>query len=640
MWKYAAASIALTAIVIVAFMLTRRGDGGDDRVADEAEPAMSTAGEDPCLFEVGQEASYHITEEIRFELDVAPLTRSLQTGASRGVRATGTQTQVTNRMWSLNTHVWQASEVDAVIAVGLTTQASAGDTEESTLGDSIQAPALVRISNRCEILGLAYVDGSDPRSVLVQQSVLAALNFVFPPEGRTTAVLFDSTGTYEALARGANDGALLLRNLKYRELFSEESPDEVQVEQSLIRVVRGANAWFESLYHSRKLDFSIEGVTVAHLDLVVTADTAEGGGFGLLEEVESADWTWALLFGEQNEAPENGGAAAVEAQSWVAELDFDAMLEEIAFRLETGGDPTIYIDDLVAWIRANPDKLGQIHERIHTEFFDDRQRLRAAMFLGLQVANTPESRQLLLDIFADVESPYGYRMQAAQVLSQLQPAPPGYLDSLLGNTQAMEGSDRGGMQLAVGTFARFQRELDPAGSTRAEDSVIEWLGSAAGRNQTLDAIHSAENAASDRMLDAVRPFMTSENQEFRYAAAESLSSMTTETAISGAASVLANETSANVRTRLFRSIDESMKLVETPLPAEAVNLAGQGLSEATGEMEYDVRVQLLSRAAENGDSDARQLIEQAFSREMSQTNRNHDRLESLGRALPRSWSNR
>jgi len=604
-----------------------------------------------CVVPPGTRLAYEVRTNTQVSIDMSELMGQLQgaMGAGQvGLAATPARNVRLESRFRLELEAVESpDDGSTVLAAAVRGPSGKMDGAPTDLRQGDLDPVfLVRLDARCGVADFARRREADLQGARQQQGMVAELGWRAPASAEEPdfeARGFDLTGRYTAIYR-ARDAAILGRVMRYDAVFNDDARgrvSDVPVRASSLKVVRGASPWFESLVHGRDLSFLTHGVEVATTRLSVRARAVEPGE-ALPEHAspDDADWVWGLLLAEL-------GGSSLPQKSEV-NAAFGALPLAAAFeRFEAmvgvdGANPAEYLRFMRDWLRQHPEAMATILRMIREGYFAKRSRVRAALFLALAEANTEASRQALMDILDDASFEFGYRMDAAHVLTLVEPPPDGFIERLLGFAQGEPDPFlRGAMRMTTGMMASQQAKLRPEVAEQLTEEISGWLEQAEARDEVIHALQAAGNAGQDALAEAVGGKLAAdEDPQVRRHAAKAMRNMSSETVMPALESAYLDEAEAGVRMAILRSAAQvTGRRGEAP-PRSFVRAVGDAMGETNSDAEFHRATVFLGRAAKAGDQNAAAALKAQLDAEMRSERRNLKRIQALGSRVNTRWKAR
>lgn len=603
----------------------------------------TTRGAPACALALGQRFAYHGRSQTAMRLDMGPLARKASlTGDSAGVAASAAQAVDVDRSWRLDLAVVDARpDRSTVLLARLSDVKTTARAGAAAPPEDLSAPLLLQVDARCRLERFAWRADADLVAARAQQAILAQLGFEYPEAGgprRYESAHFDVIGRYRATTMVVGHG-VAARPTRYTQVFANHDgarPAQqlvATVEQGLLRAQGSGDAWFERLSTSHRVGYTIDGAGIGHVeDSLEVARAPVDLAWRVAVNVADPGWRWGLLLDQPSSEP-----AKVAADSDGQQMTVPDALATLAAMLEGGTTPAERVDFLVRWLRANPEAVAGLLTRIKAGELDGESRLRALLFHALAAANTAATRAGLQEIFGSDAFAYGYRVDAAQVMTLLDPPPADLLPGLI--AAATDGPDsfgRGSMKLALGMFASKHAARHPEWAAQAHDALRETLGSADGVDERIQALQAIGNAGSDALIDAVDPYLEDAEPAVRRHAADALRNTAADAALPRLEAAYLSDDDPSVRAQALATAGEIVMRDGAPPPAAFRDAVVEALPDAE-DGELHRMAAFLGQAAQAGDAVAAEALRDQLAAELAADAQDAGRLAALGRHAAPRW---
>lgn len=642
----AAVIVAGIAVAALAWRTARQADApAATASAGASRPPAAAAGRRECVFQDGQRLGVDVTMKGESSLDLSVL--------GKGGAAGGLQVQVDSPKkveveagWHLDVQaVQRRPDGSTVLAARIEKgpQKVSGTPVRADETGDLTPVFLVRLDRRCAFAGFARREGVDLKGARTQQSMLATLQWQYPPTGepgRFEAVERDANGVYKAryaLVEATDDTLLLRHQLAYERLYQNSAApiggSSVKPGGVGLKVRPGAGPWFDSLELDQSSEMTIGNVPVGHMKARTVARVVPAGDADMSVDPDDQAWVWGDLFEMQFPEAE---ATDADVLFGMKGIPFEDALAEYR-RLV--GDPKRNLRDWVNflrdWVRAHPEGVPAILKAIQDKQFP-QQYGEPAVFFALSLADTPEARAGLLAVLGDDAFGSHNQARAALALADSRTLPDGYLPELLKQSRG-DGSgsaaDRDGVASLtpmLGVVARTQQRQNPAAAAAAKAELMGRLEGETEPWRLQAALTGVGNLGGDEVLEPVRPFLTNEDPEVRAAAASALRSVSPDKARGLYGPALASEGDPQVREAWVRAYwNQSFEARQAP-PEEVVTASATALATESNPNVLAAHIELLGMAARKGDAGARAALEALLKAELGKAPRNYSLLQVLG----------
>ncbi|MDC0673426.1 HEAT repeat domain-containing protein [Nannocystis radixulma] len=600
-----------------------------------AESAASTR--HACSFAPGTRMAYDVVSDTRIEVDFGRLSDDVDAGGQVQLKATPAQARQTERSWHIDL-VALAGEDDGASVLAariedrgtvITGDAAPGVAPPAALSDTF----LIRVDARCAIREFGWRADGDLAAARDQQQLAAGLGFWAPSDpGRAASYAgtgFDSTGRYTAKYHH-EDGRVTGEALSFVLADGVASGMTVGVEivASTIEIALSEDAWFESLSDTRELEFSVGERAFGTQARTITARRAEAGSFAPRIDPGDAGWRWGVLSNMLHDSSQ----------------DFDAKLRDLPLadamaryrELLAGGQLGDYGGLLRGWLRANPERTGELVALLRAGEFDGQQHARAGVFWALGAANTEQARTALVGVIREWPETR-HQISAAQALAMVERPTPEMVEAMVESAgrEGLHAVERGSMVLAVGTLAGTNATRSPEVAAAARAEIRGWLSGSRDEQQLGHALQAAGNAGHDELAADIRPFFAHESATIRRQATHALRNMSPEQAYPSLEKMLADD-DRTVRTSALATAADISRRSERAPTAAMVELAAGSLDGAL-QAEEHAAVALLGEAARRGDARADELLRAHVKARVAGPEQDPQQLAVLARSTPGHW---
>ena len=539
-------SVAVTVPLMTLFWLNHIaswGPGAAER--DEHTSAEVMA----CQLEAGQQAAFQLSSDVE--------------AVGRGTAEAPHDHLSATLSWIVDSVESDIAQLTARLTDVEMTQSLSLPAERVT--QSLDAPFEARLDRRCRFIGFGFAADWKPRTRQLVASLLKTFEFVAPERGQGpwTVEQKDGMGIFEArYTRGVPANALVRQKLVYRR---HPMADMIQVRigigEARAEALMG-DGWLTQVSGREQVTIEVadaEPVMLRQSFRLVRADEA----FQAVAVAVSLDWR------DPYDLPVE---AAPRVDGAMKQVSYADVVADFASLRAQGPAHSLTAARLLSkYLRAHPaDAMRLIDDVRHGALALD---LRAAAFLALELAATPESVAALTVAVEDHQLTVLDRSRAAFALSEAGPVTPDTAH-VLERAAYDDGSEmlaNTGL-LALGSFGARTRE---ASEIRAwvRDSLRSAHEAAASEGRRLAVLDAMSNAADPQLFDLLGDAMNDERATVRAHAAAALRRTAPNSAGPWLQERLQSETHPRVQAELVRTLQRF-----GPPSGESVEMAGDLLS--------------------------------------------------------------
>lgn len=634
------------AVAAVAWYATREAETPAAAVAAGASRTPGgAAGRRECIFQDGQRLGVDVTMTSDTALDLSVLGKGASGGGLHVHVAPPKKVQA-EAAWHLELQAVQrrpdgSTVLAARIEKGPQKVTGLGS-EDATSGD-IRPIFLVRMDRNCALAEFARRDGVDLKGARSQQSMLATLQWRYPPAGkqaRFETVERDANGWYKArnvLVETADETLLLRHHVGYERLFQGDASPAGRTSMKTggagLKVRPGAGPWFESLELDQTSELAMADVPVGEMKTRMVAKAGRARDTDLSVDPDDGTWIWGDLFEMEFPEVETSDADVLFGMKGIPFED--ALVEYLRLLEDPNKNLRDYVNFLRDWVRVHPEGVPAILGAIRDKRFPADYG-EPAVFFALSLADIPEARAGLLAVMGDGSFGTHNQARAALALADSSTLPGGYMGELLKQSRG-DGSDSvadrdGVMSLTpmLGVVARTQRKLNPAAAAAAKAELMGRLEKETEPWRLAATLTGVGNIGDDSVLEPVKPFLTNADPRVREAAASALRHVSPNRAAGVYQPTLTAETDPQVRETLVRSYwNQSFSARLTP-PEEVVGASVEALSTESNPDVLAAHIDLLGMAAQKGDGSARTALEGLLKAELAKRPWNLQLIQILG----------
>ena len=611
------------------------------RTPKHSVPTASKISAHSCSFSVGEQLSYEVNLEGDFVFNIGPLFAALSDDSKGGTvsyAATPEQKKSYHTRWRLDLEALDV-RLDGASVLGARLE-FLDDGGISPSGEDTSPTFLMLLSESCAIESFARHKDASAKGAYEQQAMVSVLQFEAPSRPSVDAyhvTQIDMLG-HRTTQFLPEEGGLRGEVLSYQEVFAKgeglfDSAPRIEVKRSQATVNFGEESWFESSSSELSVELYAETVVIGSIKRSHKAWRAPSEGWRAEVDPESPEWVWGLMLGHKK--PNRRIEAARDDLDEVT-LN-SAFNEMISLRKNAGLSVSLfYMRD---WIRTHPEELPRLRQLLLKDAFKDTPAARLSLFTAMGLANTPESREFLMEVFTNGEHSRSDMIRAASALVGSDPVPEGYVEALIEHS-SMETDQHGRMALMLGSLIDEQRDANPEVAQRARDELRGWLENPQDDAHTKRALTSAGNAGDEALFESIEPYLDHSDPEIREASTHALQNMPPEVAIPRIKAILNYENQRQVRSEGYSVLREQLSRDPLiPIPEINEYLLSQLPAMGENDPEYAITIELLGHASRHhGDEEARDAINREFAAEMAKTPKNAARLKLLGAHHNTHWS--
>jgi HEAT repeat protein len=601
--------------------------------------AAGTSGQ-LCAFVPGTRMRYDVVSETIVEIDVSRLKEDVDVGDGSEVEVAASPAEAhrIERRWQLDLIAVALDEGASVLAAriedhGVEVEAGEGEGAGITASPALSDVFLIRVDERCGIRAFGWRTDGDLEAAREQQLLASGLGFVAPRDTSEASSYggtnFDATGRYAANYR-YEDGRLEGEALSYSlaDGVGRGAPISVEILASMIEVELGAGVWFESLKNERDLEMTFNARAFGSHFRSTNARRVPSGEFSPVVDLGDGGWSWGVLAGKQSDA----------AQQFDESLRDMPLADALArYReLVASGGVGEYGGMLRDWLRANPERTGELTAMLRAGEFANEQVARSGLFYALGSANTEQAKTALVDILREWPETR-HQIAAAHALSMVEQPTREMLElvAVAASREDLHEVERGSMALALGAVAHSTEASHPEIAAEARGQIRDWLETPSGDEQISHALLAAGNAGHDELAAEVGMYLDHESPKIRKDAAQAVRQMSPEQAYPHLEQALADE-DRSVRVSALETA-ASVARNRDRAPSEAlVELASERLGDAE-QHEQRAAISLLGEAAKRGDARADGVLRDHLRAQLFAEDRNAGQLAALGRTMPGHW---
>jgi HEAT repeat protein len=257
-------------------------------------------------------------------------------------------------------------------------------------------------------------------------------------------------------------------------------------------------------------------------------------------------------------------------------------------------------DFLALYLRAQPQMAAELMTLLKAEAIP--RELESTVFLGLELAGTPEARSALITGLSE-----GYasrnRARAAAALPDIREPTVDTLQALSQTARGAVGESpddtrlvRNAAGYAIGTLERRTRETNPALAERARSELQSSLSQARDVQQQAAALDAIANSGNNGLLRDVRPHLASQESLVRSHAIEAMGHMQPEANKDLFAGLIQNEPDAQLRGTIAATYAEQARRADQTSPKEVLDAALEQLGREADPRVKGLLIELIGPA--------------------------------------------
>ncbi len=626
--------------------------GGEQHVEDSTHTtrrggrmAVGTTRSDatnPCAMTVGTKLGYDVTTQTHTVVDTSKLLGQVQSSDGRvGFSSTPSIDRRGERGWHVDLQVISHDTRSTVMAAHI----EGGDVvldsnNRRAPSEQLDATFLVRLDGRCAIEEFGWHTDADLGAAQEQQTLMAALNFLAPPEAgvaRYAGGSFDAAGHYEARYTMAGDDVIEGVISSYDQVFaSAQGGIEIgaQVDTSALDITLAPGRWFSELTHARELTLLAQSQAIGTLSARTRAVAALPSGWAADVANTEDGWRWGLLLGRR--------IAEVSPKTNFDEALVGVGIEQILDRFLTGyqtGATREASELLTQWLRANPEATGDLLAVLRSGGIDDNPQAYAGTFLALGMADTPQCHEALVAMVGDPSGRGRDAISAAHAMSMVASPREDMLAAMaeLSQRDGVYVGDRSSVAMAIGAFASENELRAPELAAQAREHIREALVDPQDTDELAGSLYAAGNVGHDELLGTVGSYLDHDDPDIRRHATHALRNMSPEEVYPHLESSLIDD-DQGVRIEALKVATEVSRNGRVAPSSMLVDDTIGLLDGEPTQAEQGAALDLLGLAAQHGSTSATNALSERFEDELLSDERNLDRLQALGRQTNVRWT--
>jgi hypothetical protein len=469
------------------------------RTAKTGAPATAR-----CRFEPGEQAAFAFASEVR---DV----RGEQTDHLRGTLSWEVTEQLSATRWRLRAAMSDVSHTQSLTLP-----------EERVTGP-LTDPFFVEVDASCRLVDFGFVPQWEARKRRLVQSTLATHEFVLPlTAGREswTATQSDGLGSFEA-SYAIAPGATTRKVGVARRKAAYDGQGGEAFGLSLVVVGSEARAnfdperphWLTASSGRERIQILVQGQVEADLlqQFSLLRDDARFVAIPPLSP-DDADFRDPADLDIEHER-------LVDAEQ--ANRSYDEAIESFLGHFVGGDKDPSYAAarELAAWLKSHPEGALLLAQALRDDAIDSA--ARPALFLGLELSGTDESRGVLSELLVDPQLRSVDRARAASALADIGEPTQSTAELLL--AQAQTDSDPMVANVSVlGLGSMAKRSGDDELRSYVRDSLDGALATASDESQARILLDAMGNTGDSAFANTLESHLAAESAATRQHAAQAL----------------------------------------------------------------------------------------------------------------------
>lgn len=455
----------------------------------------------------------------------------------------------------------------------------------------LMTPFFAVLDRDCGFSSFGFQSGIEDDIVNRLQGLLQALSLSMQQDARKQTWLsreHDSVGQYSARYTRSADSARSVE--KRREAYLRtHAPAGFGIKEAMVvNVVDSSTpivldeqfAWLEKLESREHLQLKrARGSLVAELHNTLKLQR-------LPEKAEPIALTksWSdLRWRRTSASPLVAAARLPEPPDAYKTLPLQAALAQYTQLMGSGQSSAALkaADFLALYLRAQPQMAAELMKLLEQQLVP--RELESTLYLGLELAGTPEARSALITGLSEKHASRN-RARAAAALPDVREPTSEILQALSQTARGAVGESpddtrlvRNAAGFAIGTLERRTRDKDPALAENARSELRSTLANARDPQQQAAALDAISNSGHASLLRDVRPHLGSQEALVRAHAIEAMGHMQPEANKDLFASLIQNEPDAQLRGAIAATYAEQAKRADQTSPKEVLDAAVEQL---------------------------------------------------------------
>jgi hypothetical protein len=341
-----------------------------------------------------------------------------------------------------------------------------------------------------------------------------------------------------------------------------------------------------------------QGAVVADLKLSLWLERSS-------EEVPAvvlADATAELRWRKENDAPLVTTPSQPDPPDAMKTMPLEVAMAEYTAIMRSGvqGAALKGADYLALYLRARPEMAFELMNLLAKRVVPPD--LESTLFLGLELAGTPEAHDALIAGLSDEHSSTN-RARAAAALPDIPKPAVKTLEALQETAKNAVSDDpestrlvRNSASYAIGTLEQRTRVANPALSKQALGELSSTLSSARDDQQRTTALDAISNSGNAALLASVKPLLDSPETLVRTHAIQAMGHMDPQVNKQMFGELIKDEPEARVRGTIAVTYAEQAKRANQAPPSEVLDAAIEQLSHESDPRVKGLLIELIGPA--------------------------------------------
>lgn len=491
----------------------------------------------------------------------------------------------------------QLEDIDIQVRAAMGT---GDDRHERAMAAALERPIELLLRRDGEHLGYRFHDEVPPEAEAWCRSLLSSMRFVDRPgEHEWETVETDSTGTFEVSYRRRVAGEQEHQELERRKLRILGGPEGMpQLDIPELQCVASASfsddrGWFDQAISTESMRALIPGTEFRVAFDASFAWVLQAVAYVDLTALPEADWDspWASPSGSAD-----AGAAAPDAAMAILRAEIKGksltdLVDELALALESKGPRSAEmfqaIRRLSALLITDPTALAALPDLLGALPAD----VAVAVLAAVARAGTPEAQALLAALATSPETPHSLRDAAAKMMFALETPNAATLAAAKQLTMDPDPNISSTATLLLGALA------NRTSSPEVMNDLLAAEGALAQDGKSGLWLEALGNSAHPAVVDAVQPYLQSEDSSIRESAVLSLRHLQGEQVSQSLAAAALNDVDASIRM-------DAVSILAAQSDATALATLTQVLQQ---EEDAGIRKQAISGVAQQASGSAQAL---------------------------------
>jgi len=570
------------------------------------ELGIASADAPRCEPARGLRAAYQLRMHTKLEMNPGALlvgrqasgkTATSEVGLSGRLRISAVEPRATGMLMAL-----ALDDLDATSASGLLS-----DSERTQM----TTPFYAVLDRDCSFSSFGFQSGVEDDVVNRLQGLLQALSLSVqhdPQKRSWVSKEHDAVGQYTARYTQSPDDSHALDKRRQAYLRTHAANGYGIKEAMVVNVLDSEApftldddfAWIEKLESRERLQVARAkgGAVVAELNTTLSLEHSKEDA----PEIELVSSWSELRWRKTSASPLIAAPRLPEPPSAFKLMPLEAALSEYT-NIMTSGDASASLkaaDFLALYLRARPEMAAELMKLLENQAVPPE--LESTIYLGLELAGTPEARAALISGLSEAH-PSRNRARAAAALPDIKQPNLETLNALAQTAHAAVGESpddtrlvRNAASYAMGTLERRTRESNPELADRAKSELQRTLSNARDPQQQAAALDAIANSGNASLLRDVKPLMSSQEPLVRAHAIEAMGHMEPQANKDLFASLIQNEPDPKLRGAIAATYAEQARRAQQPSPREVLDAAVEQLGRESDPRVKGLLIELIGPA--------------------------------------------